>query len=138
MKVYAPEDQSDRAYDAHRGVLAAVLLASIGVQVLRTLQAWMLGMSLAIAAPLSAYFAFIPIILLVMQVPITVSGLGTSQVGFEVMFARAGVAPASAIALSLLFVGLGVAGTLPGGLLYLTGRSVPDVNSRPTVDHPRG
>jgi uncharacterized protein (TIRG00374 family) len=127
-----------RAYDAHRGVLALVLLASLGVQVLRILQAWMLGMSLAIAAPLSAYFAFVPIILLVMQVPITVSGLGTSQVGFEVMFARAGVPAAPAIALSLLFVGLGVVGNLPGGLVYLIGRNAAELKARPTTDHPRG
>jgi hypothetical protein len=69
-----------------------------------------------------------------MQVPITVSGLGTSQVGFEVMFARAGVSSASAIALSLLFVGLGVVGNLPGGLLYLTGKSGPELKARPASD----
>jgi uncharacterized protein (TIRG00374 family) len=123
-----------RAYDAHRGMLVVVLLASLAVQVLRILQAWMLGLSLGIAAPLTTYFAFIPIILLVMQVPITVSGLGTSQVGFEVMFARAGVSSASAIALSLLFVGLGVVGNLPGGLLYLTGKGAPDLKARPASD----
>ena len=121
-----------RAYDRHRGTLAIVLVASMAVQVLRILQAWMLGLSLHLVAPLAAYFAFIPIILLVMQVPITVSGLGTSQVAFELLFPRAGVTSAAAVALSLLFVGLGVVGNLPGGLLYLSGKGAPGLNPRPT------
>lgn len=123
-----------RAYDAHRGTLGTVLLASLAVQVLRILQAWMLGLSLHITAGLAAYFAFIPIILLVMQIPITVSGLGTSQVGFEAMFTRAGVAAPAAIALSLLFVGLGVVGNLPGGLLYLTGKGAAGLKPRSAPD----
>ena len=110
-----------RAYDAHRRTLLFVLGASIAVQVLRILQAWMLGLSLGIEASLAAYFAFIPVILLVMQIPVTVSGLGTSQWAFPVMFERAGVAAGPAVALSLLFVALGVVGNLPGGLLYLLG-----------------
>jgi hypothetical protein len=55
-----------------------------------------------------------------MQVPITISGLGTSQLMFELFFARVGVAPPQAVALSILFVALGLLGNLPGGLLYLT------------------
>ena len=107
-----------RAYDRHRGVVLVVLLASIGVQVLRILQAWLLGRGLGIDAPLSVYFAFVPVILLVMQLPITVSGLGTSQWAFQALFARAGVAAAPAVALSLLFVALGVVGNIPGAVLF--------------------
>jgi hypothetical protein len=63
-----------------------------------------------------------------------VSGLGTSQVGFEAMFARAGVAAPASIALSLLFVGLGVVGNLPGGLLYLTGKGATGLKPRSAPD----
>ena len=105
-------------YAAHHGLLSAVSLASIGVQVLRVLQAWCLGLGLGIDAPLSAYFAFIPIILLVMLLPITVYGLGTSQAAFVLFFGAAGVAEPAAFALSVLFVALGVVGNLPGGVLW--------------------
>ena len=111
-----------RAYDRHRRVLLVVLLASVGVQVLRILQAWMLGRGLGIDAPLVVYLAFVPVILLVMQLPITVSGLGTSQWAFQALFTRAGVAAPAAVALSLLFVALGVVGNLPGLVYYLRGR----------------
>jgi hypothetical protein len=117
-------------YAAHHGLLGAVTLASIGVQVLRVLQAWCLGLGLGIDAPLSVYFAFIPVILLVMLLPITVNGLGTSQVAFVLFFGTAGVPRPAAFALSVLFVALGVVGNLPGGLLWtrsgLTPAAAPD------------
>jgi glycosyltransferase 2 family protein len=110
-----------RAYDRHRRVLVVVLLASVGVQVLRILQAWLLGRGLGIEAPLAVYLAFVPVILLVMQLPITVSGLGTSQWAFQALFARAGVAAPAAVALSLLFVALGLVGNIPGLAYYVAG-----------------
>ena len=105
-------------YRTHHGLLALVTGASLGVQVLRVLQAWCLGLSLGLAAPLPAYFAFIPIILLLMLLPITVNGLGTSQAGFWLFFGAAGVPPAGAFALSVLFVALGIVGNLPGVVLW--------------------
>jgi uncharacterized membrane protein YbhN (UPF0104 family) len=105
-------------YATHRRLLGAVTLASIAVQVLRVLQAWCLGVGLGIAAPLSSYFAFIPSILLVMLLPVTVNGLGTSQAAFVLFFRAAGVPDAQAFALSVLFVALGIVGNLPGGILW--------------------
>jgi uncharacterized protein (TIRG00374 family) len=105
-------------YASHHGLLGAVSLASIGVQVLRVLQAWCLGLGLGIAVPLPTYFAFIPIILLVMLLPVTVNGLGTSQAAFVLFFAAAGVGKPEAFALSVLFVALGIVGNLPGGILW--------------------
>jgi hypothetical protein len=102
------------------------------VQVLRVLQAWCLGLGLGIDAPLSAYFAFIPIILLVMLLPITVYGLGTSQAAFVLFFDAAGVAEPAAFALSVLFLALGVVGNLPGGLLWARSGLTPPTVPAPT------
>lgn len=112
-------------YAAHHGVLTAVTAASVGVQVLRVLQAWCLGLGLGIDAPLSAYFAFIPIILLVMLLPVTVNGLGTSQAAFWLFFASVGVSAPAAFALSVLFIALGVVGNLPGGILWARSGLMP-------------
>jgi uncharacterized protein (TIRG00374 family) len=108
-------------YATHHGLLAWVLLASVGVQVLRILQAYYLGRALNLDAPLVAYFAFIPVILLVMLLPITINGLGTGQAAFVALFVHAGVAASGAFALSILFIALGIVGNLPGGLLYAWG-----------------
>jgi len=123
--------ESIRKYARHSPQLLAVLACSVGVQILRILQAFYLGRSLSLDAPLAAYFAFVPLILLIMLLPVTINGLGTSQAAFVWFFARAGVPSAAAFALSVLFVALGIVGNLPGALLYAAGSSEPD--ARPTT-----
>jgi hypothetical protein len=110
-----------QVYANRHGDLAYVLLGSIGVQLLRIVQAYYLGLGLGIAQPITTYLAFIPVILLVMLLPVTINGLGTSQLAFVWAFAQAGVPGAQSFPLSVLFVALGVVGNLPGGLLYATG-----------------
>lgn len=114
-----------RRYAHHDRELIFVLAASVGVQMIRVIQAYCLGRALGIALPLSTYFLLVPIVLLVMLLPITVSGLGTSQLAFDYLFGQAGVPSALAVALSVLFVALGVVGNLPGGLLYASGDGRP-------------
>jgi glycosyltransferase 2 family protein len=113
--------RATRAYGRHHRELANVLAGSIGVQMLRIVQAWCLGRALGIDASLALYFGLIPLILLVMLLPVSINGIGTSQVAFVWFFGRAGVPEAEAFALSVLFVALGVVGNLPGGLLYAFG-----------------
>jgi glycosyltransferase 2 family protein len=114
-----------RRYADHHGALMLVLALSISVQVLRVLQAYCLGRSLSIGEPLLVYFAFVPVITVIMQIPITVAGLGTSQFAFERLFGYVGVPAPQAVALSILFVALGTVGNLPGGLAYLFGKRPP-------------
>lgn len=109
---------SIQRYARYRPQLLNVLASSVAVQILRVLQAYCLGRALGIPAALSTYFAFIPAILLIMLLPITINGLGTSQAAFVWFFAKAGVAQAAAFTLSVLFVGLQIIGNLPGALIY--------------------
>lgn len=109
-----------RRYAHHHGDVTAVLGASVAVQGIRVLQAWCLGLALGLTAPLAVYFVFIPLIVIVMQLPVTISGLGTSQAMFALLFTRVGVSSAEAVALSILFVALAIVGNLPGAVLYAT------------------
>jgi glycosyltransferase 2 family protein len=99
--------------------------------VLRIVQAYFLGAGLGIALPIAMYFAFVPLILLVMLLPVTFNGIGTSQAAFVWFFGRAGIPAPLAFALSVLFVALGVVGNLPGGLLYALGRTKPAASREP-------
>jgi uncharacterized protein (TIRG00374 family) len=110
-----------RRYANHHGELLRVLGASVMVQALRVLQAFCLGRAIGIDVPLGTFFVFIPIAVLMMQLPITVSGLGVAQGAFVWLFGQAGVAAAHATALSLLFIALGFLGNLPGATLYVMG-----------------
>ncbi|MEP6915115.1 MAG: lysylphosphatidylglycerol synthase transmembrane domain-containing protein, partial [Acidobacteriota bacterium] len=110
-----------RRYARHHAELVRVLIMSVLVQAIRVLQAWCLGEALGIQLPLVLYFAFVPVILLIMQLPITINGLGTTQAAFAGFFAGSGAREAPVVALSVLFLVLGVVGSLPGGLLYAVG-----------------
>lgn len=107
-----------RRYSRHHGELLRVLAMSVFVQAIRVLQAWCLGRALAIDLPLLTYFVFIPVILLIIQLPITIQGLGTAQWAFDRLFVPAGAPAAHVFALSVLFIALGIVGNLPGGVLY--------------------
>jgi len=113
--------ESVRKYSGYPGALVNVLACSIGVQILRIIQAYYLGRGLGMTVPLTTYFAFIPIILLIMLLPVTFNGIGTAQAAFVWLFARTGTTDAVSFALSVLFVALGIVGNLPGGLLFLFG-----------------
>jgi hypothetical protein len=110
--------RATRAYARLHRDLVNVLAGSVAVQGLRILQAYALGQALGIAAGPAVYLAFVPLILLIMLMPVTINGLGTSQAAFVWFFGRAAVPEAQAFALSVLFLALGVVGNLPGGLLY--------------------
>jgi uncharacterized protein (TIRG00374 family) len=120
--------ESIRKYSAYPRQLVNVLVCSMAVQGLRIVQGYYLGRGLGIDAPLTIYFAFIPLILLVMLLPVTFNGIGTSQAAFVWFFAQAGVDAATAFALSVLFVALGIIGNLPGGILYAFGHRRPDAD----------
>jgi hypothetical protein len=99
--------------------LAQVLVASVAVQVLRILQAYFLGVAIGLTQPLLVYFAFVPLILLVMLLPITVNGIGTSQAAFVWLFGRVQTPAHDAFVLSVLFVALQIVGNIPGAVFVI-------------------
>jgi glycosyltransferase 2 family protein len=122
-----------RRYATHHGELTRVLAMSILVQVIRVLQGWCLGRALGLELPLLIYFVFIPVIVLVMQLPITVNGLGTTQVAFHRLFVPQGAPAPQVFAFSVLFLALGIVGTLPGGVLYALGGPARSGRGTPQV-----
>jgi len=117
-RITAALTEAVRRYSRHHMELARVLMMSIAVQAIRVVQAWCLGEALGLGLPLLTYFAVVPVILLIMQVPITINGLGTTQVAFVSLLGAAGADAAPTTALSILFLALGVIGSLPGGVIY--------------------
>jgi uncharacterized protein (TIRG00374 family) len=110
-------------YRARPAALAQVFGWSVAVQVLRIAQAYLLGLGLGIAVPFRYYLVFMPIGLLMLLLPISVSGFGVPQGVIVWLMRPLGVADEQSFALSTLIVLTGLAGNLPGLVLWL--RSVP-------------
>jgi uncharacterized protein (TIRG00374 family) len=127
---------SIRRYAQHHDALSVVLVGSVTVQILRVFQAYYLGMALGIQQPRLTYFAFIPLILLIMFLPVTANGIGTGQAAFVWLFRRAGTSGAEAFALSVLFVALGILANLPGALYYLAPAPQPHHAPSPARQSP--
>lgn len=114
-------------YRGHRGTLATVMGWSIVVQVLRIVQAYGLGLGLGLQVPFAYYLLVMPLGLLMLLVPVSVSGFGVPQGVIVWLLRPMGVPDASAFALSTLIVLTGLAGNLPGLVLWLrrTAASTP-------------
>jgi hypothetical protein len=112
-------------YRRHLGSLLLVLVLSMSVQVLRIFQAYWLSESMALGTALVYFFCFVPLILVVTMLPVSVSGWGTTNLAYVALFGQVGMDPAGAFVLSALILALGIVGNLPGGVLYaLEGFSV--------------
>ena len=110
------------AYRGHRSAILAVSVLSIGVQLLRVLQAYLLGVAIGIDVPFSYYLLFMPAGLIALMMPISLAGFGAPQ-GLIVWLLRPrGVPEADALALSTLIVLSGIVANLPGAALVLTSR----------------
>jgi len=106
-------------YRRHRGVLVHVMFWSIVVQLLRITQAYLLGLGLGIAVPFRYYLFFMPIGLLMLLLPISISGFGLPQGAIVWLLRPLGVPDERSFALSTLIVLTGLAGNLPGLVLWL-------------------
>jgi glycosyltransferase 2 family protein len=109
-------------YRNHRGMLLQVMLLSFAVQLLRIAQAYFLGRGLGIAVPFQYYLVFMPIGLLMLLLPISVSGFGLPQGVIVWLLRPMGVADERSFALSTLIVLTGLAGNMPGLWLWLRNR----------------
>lgn len=103
----------------------AVLLAVISsfvIQAVRVVLAWLIGSGLGIDVPLSYYFVVMPLGIIMILLPISISGLGPAQGVIIWMLRPMGVPDTISFAMSTLFILLGFVANLPGALLYLRRR----------------
>jgi uncharacterized protein (TIRG00374 family) len=109
-------------YRGRSGVLAYVMFWSMVVQILRITQAYFLGLGLGLTVPYSYYLLFMPLGLLMLLLPISISGFGVPQGVIVWLLRPVGVPDAQSFALSTLIVLTGLAGNLPGLWLWLRQR----------------
>ncbi len=122
-------------YRTQPRTLLAVFVLSLLVQLLRILQAYGLGLGLGLTVPFAYYLVFMPIGLLMLLLPISVSGFGLPQGVMVWLLRPQGVPDELSLALTTLIVLSGLFGNLPGAWLYL--RRTPMGGPPLTSDHNR-
>ncbi|CCQ72831.1 lysylphosphatidylglycerol synthase transmembrane domain-containing protein [Magnetospira sp. QH-2] len=100
------------------GSLVVAILGHVNV----SLSVWVLanGMGLPVD-PLDCILLFPPV-LLVLTLPISIAGWGVREGAMVTAFGLVGVSNEGALALSLVFGGVGLVAALPGGLVWALGR----------------
>jgi len=109
-------------YRNRKSVLAHVMVWSLAVQLLRITQAYLLGLGLGLTVPFSYFLLFMPVGLLMLLLPVSVSGFGAPQAAIVWLLRPMGVDDSTAFALSTLIILTGLAGNLPGLWLWLQSR----------------
>jgi uncharacterized protein (TIRG00374 family) len=106
-------------YRDRRGVLAHVMAWSLVVQLLRITQAYLLGLGLGLTVPFGYFLLFMPVGLLMLLLPVSISGFGVPQAAIVWLLRPVGVDDSTAFALSTLIILTGLAGNLPGLVLWM-------------------
>ena len=106
-------------YRQRPAALARVMAISLLVQVLRIVQTFVLGRGLGIGVSFGYYLAIMPVGLLMLLLPISISGFGLPQGVIVWLLHPQGVPDTQSFALSTLIILTGLAGNLPGAWLYL-------------------
>lgn len=86
-----------------RRLIAAAYGISLTVQVLTVLSVYLIAIGMGQRPPLGTLFVFVPIIITVMMVPLSISGLGLREGAFVVLFGLIGIPAEAATSISFLW-----------------------------------
>lgn len=106
-------------YKEKKGPFLKALFWAFLLQINVILHYYFVGKALHIDIPLINYFIFIPIVLIILTIPITINGLGLREALYMTIFASYGILSSSAISFSFIadIVFAVIIGVL-GGILY--------------------
>jgi len=106
------------SYKKHPGLLLKVLLLSFLFQFIMVLANVLIFQALGVNIPLLKHFLFIPVIMAVSMVPLSINGLGIREGMFVMLYGAAGVDAATSLAGALLFFTMITVTRLAGGVSF--------------------
>jgi uncharacterized membrane protein YbhN (UPF0104 family) len=108
-------------YKDHKGRFMAAMAWAFILQVNVVVYYFLIGKAFHLTIPFSDYFIFIPIVLLIQTIPVSLGGLGPRELAYVEIFKYYGIAASTAFSFSLvadvavnLFIGL------IGGIIYIS------------------
>ncbi len=109
---------------SRRDVIAKAVMVSFVVQLLNFLMVVILALAMGEDIPVILLCVFLPIIITVTTIPISVSGLGVREGSFVLLLGLIGVRPEVATSLSLSWFFANFLGGLPGLVAYVRHREI--------------
>jgi glycosyltransferase 2 family protein len=103
-------------------VLAIVFVLAATTHLLNILVFWMLGQSLGLSMTFNQWFIVVPTVLLISMLPISIGGWGVREGAMVVALHGFGVPAEQALLPSILFGLCAAIATLPGGIVWVTGK----------------
>jgi len=123
-------------FRGERRTVAAVLAISIVYQGLYVVSVNLLAFSLGIHLPVAYYFLFIPIVLAVGMVPLSMNGLGVREGAWVLLFTQAGVPAPEALSMSVLNFLMITVVSMMGGIFYLLDPALPEPRGNAVISLP--
>ncbi|NOX19717.1 MAG: flippase-like domain-containing protein [Nitrospirae bacterium] len=113
----------DRVGQAPKRLFIAFWVALL-VQVISIFSVYLIVLALNVRVELLELFFFMPVVITVSSIPLSISGLGLREGSFVVLLGMIGIKPEVATSLSLMWFLSYVVGSLPGLPIYLKWKSL--------------
>jgi uncharacterized protein (TIRG00374 family) len=107
-------------YKDKRAELARATLWAFLLQLNVILYYFLIGKALRLDIAILDYFIFIPIVLLIQIIPVTINGLGLREGAYIEIFKFYGIAPETALSFSIIEIAFGLGVGLVGGIIYVS------------------
>jgi uncharacterized protein (TIRG00374 family) len=128
LKMKKADEKVERLFNSvnsYRGawrVLSLSLVVSILIQLGGVLVNLLNGSAIGLQTRGGAtdYMVFIPAIMLIIMIPLSIGGLGWRELSFIAFFKSVGATEAQAVTLALLWFAVQVLTSLPGGIIYIS------------------
>ncbi|MHB8054937.1 MAG: lysylphosphatidylglycerol synthase transmembrane domain-containing protein [Candidatus Aminicenantales bacterium] len=108
------------AYRHHRGPFMRAMFWAVLLQLNVIVYFILIGKSLDLPIPAFDYFIFIPLVLLVQMLPVTINGLGVREGAYVAIFIYYGLSSSTALSYSFIDLAYSLIIGAVGGLLYVT------------------
>jgi uncharacterized membrane protein YbhN (UPF0104 family) len=106
----------------NRRAMAQAYGYALLIQLLTIVEIYCISLGLVQRPPFAALFVFVPLILTITAVPISISGLGLREGAFVVLFGLTGITAEAAASISFIWFLSLAAGSLPGLVAYVLRR----------------
>lgn len=111
--------ESFSRYGENRRLLISVMVLSFMFQLSAIVVVFLMSRALGTDTPLYYFGAFVPIIMLMEALPISIYGIGVRDYGYVYFFTQVGMGDVQTRSLALFFMAMSVCYSLIGGLFFM-------------------